>query len=322
METQPGARTVLVDPFGRELEEWLRDGPAVRTPYVSDLVVPPVTGPITRPVDTGADVVDPADGTHVDHSDDVAPDAPAFRRERHGRRAAACAPSFPEPPERLALRVGDLAVLVSASSGRSTIERIDLFEQELEQRDADLARLAAWEAMVATSDDPEVRAARAFAHDVFADLLADAAAEADRRDRRSAALTGPVPVSVAAQVSAAPVITVASPAGAVRPETNGAPVSPVSTRTRPTPLVQPATGPSAIQRAAFEEAIRAHSGTTAEVPTVLPEGIVATSAAETTAAETIPVEADTEAVASAARPGWWARLVQRLLGTFGRRSAE
>ncbi len=49
METQSGARTPLVDPFGREVEEWLRDAPATRTPYVADLVVPPVTGPVQRP---------------------------------------------------------------------------------------------------------------------------------------------------------------------------------------------------------------------------------------------------------------------------------
>ncbi len=39
-----------------------------------------------------------------------------------------CAPSFPEPPERLALRIEDLAIEVSSSTGRSTIERIVLLE--------------------------------------------------------------------------------------------------------------------------------------------------------------------------------------------------
>jgi hypothetical protein len=345
METQPGARTALVDPFGRELEEWLRDVPAFRTPYVSDLVVPPVTGPIRRPetpAESATDLVTDAvadglvadavadglvadavaDGLVADETaaDDLVAETPeppgapetrdasaasaasvasdasentapdAFRRERHGRRAAACAPSFPEPPERIALRIGDLAVLVSASSGTSTIERIELFELELEQRDEDLARLAAWESEVADNPDPEVAAARAFAHDVFADLLAEAAAETDRQERRAA--LEPVEHRDAA-VAARPV----SPLLA----------SPVSASTRPTPLVQPATGPSAIQRQAFEEAIRAHSGQTAEVPTVLPEGIAP--------------EPSTEAAAPVERPGWWARLVRSILGVFGRRAA-
>ncbi|RUQ02511.1 hypothetical protein, partial [Curtobacterium sp. HSID17257] len=169
METQPGARTPLVDPFGRELEEWLRDVPATRAPYLADLVVPPVTGPVQRPVTTDAVPEQPAADTeladaevaHTELADTARPavaepaDTTAFRRRDRARHVAVCAPSFPEPPARIALRIEDLAVEVSATSGRSTIERIVLLEDEVARRDEDLARLAAWEATVAHLDDAE-----------------------------------------------------------------------------------------------------------------------------------------------------------------------
>ncbi len=127
METQSGARTPLVDPFGRELEAWLRDAPATRTPYLADLVVPPVTGPVQRPdaVDAAAQetvaqtVAEPEVESAADPSTtgatasvetasadaasvETAPsgDDTAFRRSRHRDRArhvAVCAPSFPSP---------------------------------------------------------------------------------------------------------------------------------------------------------------------------------------------------------------------------------
>ncbi|MFS2032357.1 hypothetical protein ACEN85_19935, partial [Curtobacterium sp. CT11-45] len=46
-------------------------------------------------------------------------------------------------------------------------------------------------------------------------------------------------------------------------------VSPVSANTRPTPLVQPATGPTVIDRAAFAAALTAHAGATARPPSRL-----------------------------------------------------
>jgi hypothetical protein len=360
METQSGARTPLVDPFGRELEEWLRDAPATRAPYVPDLVVPPVTGPVQRPghaasststadeavVDpttAPAHVATPAPADETTRSAPVA--APAFRRDR-ARHAAVCAPSFPEPPERLALRIEDLAVEVSSSTGRSSIERIVLLEDEVRRRDEDLARLAAWEATVADSDDPEVTAARAFAHTVFADLLTDAAAEADRRDRAAArrAATAPVAlvtrsapvptraapsVPAAAQApapsaEAAPVVELVTPERdePVRPVLGLPAVSPVSAATRPTPLVLPATGPTVIDRAAFAAALTAHQGVTASTPVVLPDAVAAPVLPAPVADAT---EADTDtatATATAAAPapaGWWSRLVDRLLGLLGRR---
>ncbi|OII40614.1 hypothetical protein BIV02_08000 [Curtobacterium sp. MMLR14_014] len=360
METQSGARTPLVDPFGRELEEWLRDAPATRAPYVPDLVVPPVTGPVQRPGHAASStstadeaVVDPttapahvATSTPADETapaDEIspsAPAAPAFRRDR-ARHAAVCAPSFPEPPERLALRIEDLAVEVSSSTGRSSIERIVLLEDEVRRRDEDLARLAAWEATVAGSEDPEVTAARAFAHTVFADLLTDAAAEADRRDRAAARraatapvalVTRPAPVptraapSVPAAAQAAPTAEAAPVVALVTPERDelvrpvlGLPaVSPVSAATRPTPLVLPATGPTVIDRAAFAAALTAHQGVTASTPVVLPDAV---AAPVVPAAVVDATEADTDsATAAAPAPaGWWSRLVDRLLGLLGRR---
>lgn len=325
METQSGARTPLVDPFGRELEEWLRDAPATRAPYVPDLVVPPVTGPVQRPGFAATPAPD-------DTTAPASVDAPAFRRDR-ARHAAVCAPSFPEPPERLALRIEDLAVEVSSSTGRSTVDRIVLLEDEVRRRDEDLARLAAWEATVAGSDDPEVTAARAFAHTVFADLLADAAAEADRRDRAAArrAATAPVPLvsrraaapAHAPAPSAAAPISVVTPAvelvtperdEPVRPVLGLPSVSPVSATTRPTPLVLPATGPTVIDRAAFAAALTAHQGVTASTPVVLPDAV---AAPVLDTSDTL-----TEAPAEAAEPapaGWWSRLVARLLALLGRR---
>ncbi|TPG08986.1 hypothetical protein [Curtobacterium flaccumfaciens] len=362
METQSGARTPLVDPFGRELEEWLRDAPATRAPYVPDLVVPPVTGPVQRPgfvadstTTTDETLAAVAVTAPVDATTDSAPvAAPAFRRDR-ARHAAVCAPSFPEPPERLALRIEDLAVEVSRSTGRSTIDRIVLLEDEVRRRDEDLARLAAWEATVAGSDDPEVTAARAFAHTVFSDLLADAAAEADRRDRAAARRAATAPVALVtrparlparaaqdataahdataaqdattAQDSAptrepAPVVELVAPERdePVRPVLGLPAVSPVSASTRPTPLVLPATGPTVIDRAAFAAALTAHQGTTASTPIVLPDAV---------AAPVVPVpapapapladEADAAVTTTSAPAGWWTRLVERLLGLLGRR---
>lgn len=346
METQSGARTPLVDPFGREVEEWLRDAPATRTPYVADLVVPPVTGPVQRPgvaaeatavelPEAGSETAAPGTATPVV---DQSPAAPAFRRDR-ARHAAVCAPSFPEPPERLALRIEDLAIEVSSSTGRSTIERIVLLETEVRRRDEDLARLAAWEATVSGADDPELTAARAFARTVFADLLEDAAAESDRQDRAAArraatapvaVVTGPAhapapasvvrPTPAAVAVPAADVVTATPAVALVTPERDepvrpvlGLPaVSPVSANTRPTPLVQPATGPTVIDRAAFAAALTAHQGTTASTPVVLPDAVAVP--VETAAATHVDTETD-----EPARPGWWSRLVAGLLRALGRR---
>jgi hypothetical protein len=346
METQSGARTPLVDPFGRELEEWLRDAPATRAPYLADLVVPPVTGPVQRPDAASDAAVEPAGTVPAPEADAAQPvpsaatDDSAFRRPRdRARHAAACAPSFPEPPERLALRIEDLAVEVSASSGRTTIERIVILEDEVRRRDEDLARLAAWEATVAEQTDPEVEAARAFAHTVFADLLADAALEYDRRDRAATrrAATGTVPVQrvvPAAPATAAPALveatdvvdaidapepTTSARDEVARPVLSLPVVSPVSANTRPTPLIQPATGPTVIDRAAFAAALTAHVGTTASTPVVLPEAVQPTTATDTVTAEAADAAHRTGEVDEASQPGWWARLVARILHAFGRR---
>ncbi|WP_144759008.1 hypothetical protein [Curtobacterium sp. 9128] len=350
METQSGARSPLVDPFGRELEEWLRDAPATRTPYVADLVVPPVTGPVQRPDLTGVDSA----GSETDESDAadatatvaaIASDDTAFRRPRdRGRHASVCAPSFPEPPERLALRIDELALEVSAQSGRPVLERIVVLEDEIRRRDEDLARLTAWEADVADVADPEVDAARAYARTVFADLLADAADEADRRDRAArrravatgalATVTAPttvvvptaapalVPVELV-QPTAAPVapdriedLDVESARGdePARPVLRLPAVSPVSANTRPTPLVQPVTGPTVVDRDAFAAVLRAHVPATDGTPVVFPEE----QAAE------LPTVVTTEAalradVAETDRPsGWWARTVAAVLRLFRR----
>ncbi|KTR05289.1 hypothetical protein [Curtobacterium luteum] len=344
METQSGARTPLVDPFGRELEEWLRDAPATRAPYLADLVVPPVTGPVQRP--DAATLTTPTAEPATDHSNERADAvaattetaAEAFRRPRDRARHAACTPSFPEPPARLALRIDDLAIAVDRATGRPTIERIILLEDEVRRRDEDLARLAAWEATVADLDDPEVRAAREFARTVFADLLADAATEADRRDRAAArrAATGPVRTvdrSVQATETPARAVAVEAPAvavaieapalveperapepvvdrdGPVRPALGLLAVTPVSANTRPTPLVQPATGPTVIDRQAFAAALTAHVGATASTPVVLPE------AARPTDVQSAPEAAPQEQE----RPtGWWQRFVARVLRALGR----
>lgn len=386
MESQSGARTPLVDPFGRELEEWLRDAPATRAPYLADLVVPPVTGPVQRPDAASDAAVEIAPTVPESTPERVAetplaavpvaaapapvadpaapaPDDSAFRRPRdRARHAAVCAPAFPEPPERLALRLEDLAVEVSASTGRTTIERIVLLEDEVRRRDEDLARLAAWEATVAGLSDPELEAARGFAHTVFADLLADAAVEADRRDRAAArrAATGtvaviapalapapaPAPVvaassAVVESVPAAPVLVeptvvevtdvvdaIDAPGTATTPERDAAVrpvlslpvVSPVSAATRPTPLIQPATGPTVIDRAAFAAALTAHAGTTASTPVVLPEAVsvpAATPEPTTSVADSGPT--DVTEVSDESTPGWWSRFVARILQAFGRR---
>jgi hypothetical protein len=381
METQSGARTPLVDPFGRELEEWLRDAPATHAPYLADLVVPPVTGPVQRPdaasdatVEIAPTVSEPAlgraDETPNAETSTTAPSAAepatAFRRRDRARHAAVCAPSFPEPPERLALRLEDLAVEVSASTGRTTIERIVLLEDEVRRRDEDLARLAAWEATVAGLTDPELEAARGFAHTVFADLLADAADEADRRARATArrAATGTVavvasgtPVRQPRQAAAAPAVVEVAPALVapaivtpalvapalvaptvvevtdvvdaidpseaptaahravpVRPVPSLPVVSPVSATTRPTPLIQPATGPTVIDRAAFAAALTAHSGATASTPVILPDAVSVPVAEPGTSASVASVTAPAEPVG-----GWWSRFVARLLQALGRR---
>lgn len=376
MESQSGARTPLVDPFGRELEEWLRDAPATRAPYLADLVVPPVTGPVQRPdaaSDATVELAPTVSGAAPERVAEtpavalpeaaapapaaalvVSTDDSAFRRPRdRARHAAVCAPAFPEPPERLALRLEDLAVEVSASTGRTTIERIVLLEDEVRRRDEDLARLAAWEATVADLSDPELEAARGFAHTVFADLLADAALEADRRDRAAArrAATGTVAVvapTPSPAASAAPSAAVVEPAPAapvlveptvvevtdvvdaidapgtattpdrdapVRPVLSLPVVSPVSATTRPTPLIQPATGPTVIDRAAFAAALTAHNGATASTPVVLPEAI--SGPVEPTDATTAAATTDATPVEST--PGWWSRFVARILHAFGRR---
>ncbi|OII34966.1 hypothetical protein BIU98_03185 [Curtobacterium sp. MMLR14_010] len=360
METQSGTRTPLVDPFGREVEEWLRDAPATRTPYLADLVVPPVTGPVQRPdllVDAPAVAPEttataapdeapasaPADDASAPADDASAPaDDAAFRRPRdHGRHRSLCAPSFPEPPERLALRLEELAVEVSAQSGRATLERIVVLEDEVRRRDEDLARLHAWEAAVADLTDPEVDAARAYARSVFEDLLADAADEADRRDRaaaRRAATTGavtvvapaPTPVPRSAPALVLPVAAPVAATGTAALDDADADrdeparlvpsllaVTPVSANTRPTPLVSPATGPTVIDRDAFAAVLRAHraesdaTADTANTPVVFPEEHAA-------ALDSAPTAADT-ATDAPARPGWWARVVAAVLRAVGRR---
>jgi len=357
METQSGARTPLVDPFGREVEEWLRDAPATRSPYLADLVVPPVTGPVRRPVlpaepaaETAAETADaPVDVRNAPEvgAVDVAADS-AFRRPRdRARHASVCAPSFPEPPERLALRFDDLAVELSASTGRTTIERIVLLEDEVRRRDEDLARLAAWEATVAHLDDPEVEGARAFAREVFADLLADAAEEADRRARVAArrAATRPMPLgavrervsapqpalhgrAVVVDVDPEPEVTVPAPRVAVRPVPTIAGAAPVSANTRPAPLVQPATGPTVIDRDAVAAVLRARlGGTTTRTSSV---AVVLPPVPDTTADDAVDAPADTvvtamdgpEAQVDSAEdrtPGWWSRLVARVLRLVARR---
>jgi hypothetical protein len=353
METQPGARTPLVDPFGRELEEWLRDVPATRSPYVADLVVPPVTGPVRRPVLPAAPTAD-ADAT-VDvpvrnapevGAVDVAADS-AFRRPRdRARHVSVCAPSFPEPPERLALRFDDLAVELSSSTGRTTIERIVLLEDEVRRRDEDLARLAAWEATVAHLDDPEVEGARAFAREVFADLLADAAEEAERRERVAArrAATRPVPRGavrprlsapqpalhgrpVVVGVDPEPEAPASAPQAAARPVPTIAGAAPVSANTRPTPLVQPATGPTLIDRDAVAAVLRDRLGAgTSSIAVVLPavqqdtvdDADVAADTDDTVAVVNDGQEARVDP-ADDRTPGWWSRLVARVLHLVGRR---
>lgn len=347
METQSGARTPLVDPFGRELEEWLRDAPATRAPYVSDLVVPPVTGPVQRPDATtaAAPLLEQAESEQAESEQpaSVPSDDSAFRRPRdRGRHASVCAPSFPEPPERLALRIEELAVEVSAQSGRATIERIVILEDEVRRRDEDLARLAAWEAVVADLSDPEIDAARAYARSVFDDLLADAADEADRRDRaaaRRAATTGAVAVVTPAAVVepapalvlpavAAPVVVSATPAlddaAADRDEParlvpSLQAVTPVSANTRPTPLIQPVTGPTVVDRDTFAAVLRAHRAETAGTPVVFPEEHAA-ALPDAVAAPVAPTEsADAVDAAESARAGWWSRVVAAVVRVLGRR---
>lgn len=366
METQSGARPTLVDPFGRELEAWLQDAPPVHAPYVPDLVVPPVTGPVALPVlpasagpeeaATGtagpedvaigtaatadvesmaaqpvaaAAVAEPAAAPAVAEPvaaasvADVDAAPAAFRRDR-GRHASACAPTFPEPPARISLRVGDLAVELAPATGRSTIERITILEEELRRREDDRARFRAWEARTAHTDDPEYAAAHAWAIEVFADLLTSAVVV------RHAVV---VP-AVAARPRSDQDGTAADLDDRID-ESIVAPVAPVAAVTRPTPLVPPATGPSAIDHEAFMAALRAHTGTEAAAPASFPLAPVAPASATTTdeagadatpLAETAPESAsasvatpDAESGVAADRaPGWWARLVARVLRLLGR----
>ncbi|WIB34864.1 hypothetical protein [Curtobacterium sp. MCJR17_043] len=275
-------------------------------------------------------------------------------------------PSFPEPPERLALRLDDLAVALSATSGRTTIERIDLLEDEVRVRDEDLARLAAWEAVVAGLAGTDVSAAeidgaRVFAREVFADLLADAALEADRRERAALrrAATAPVLVGAVRPLLPAPhravaepvaldlpadldgaddadapapsaaTVTAVGPRTAVRPVSgllSGAPVSPpLSASGRPTPLVQPATGPTVVDREAFAAVLRAHTGETPVVSVAVPAAppVVTDDTVDGPTDSATDVDgSDREARDAAdttAGPGWWSRLVARVLRLVGRR---
>ncbi|WP_066520100.1 hypothetical protein [Curtobacterium ammoniigenes] len=336
METQAGARTALVDPFGRDVEAWLDDSQVREVPYVSDLVVPrgdesdagpevataPATEVTTAPVpdDASAPISDDAPAPEAEVASaspvDEAPqhDAPqqvdAFRRDR-GRHRSACAPAFPEPPERLALRIGELAVLVDSSSGRPTIERIELLEAELLVRESDLARFRAWEASLPSDADPEVAAARAFARALFADILAGAAAsEAAARHvgtRTSAISTDverPAPFDAIIGNREAEdgesVNVFSAIVEAVRLER---PSAPVPAHTRPTPLVLPATGPNAIHRLAVQDAIRTHALSESR------------PVEESTASVPDPAAVREAAARSAAtvRPGnWWSRLWARL----------
>ncbi|PZF66370.1 hypothetical protein DEI81_01825 [Curtobacterium sp. MCBD17_013] len=364
METQSGARPALVDPFGREVEAWLRDVPAVHAPYVPDLVVPPVTGPVALPTETdtaaapdagGTDaggpetaaepvaaaavVAEPVRALDVAPLDDPAPatlvdPAPAaFRRDR-GRHASACAPTFPEPPARISLRIGDLAVELATATGRSTVERISLLEEELRRRDEDRARFAAWEARIARSSDPEVAAARAWATEVFADLLAAAVVARPARTAVSTAATT-TPARGDALPALQSVLADALDREDVDVESAGAPVAPVAAVTRPTPLVPPATGPSAIDHEAFVAALRAHTGADAGAATAFPLGPVRSGSAAAVEASAEPLagtDTDTEEHRSdvaapgepvpsdvaATTPSWWARVVARVLRVLRR----
>jgi hypothetical protein len=106
---------------------------------------------------------------------------------------------------------------------------------------------------------------------------------------------------------------------------SGTPVSPLSASGRPTPLVQPATGPTVIDREAFAAVLRAHTGETpvisVAVPAAPPVVADATIGASTDTVTDVD-DADREArdaAATTAAPGWWSRLVARVLHLVGRR---
>lgn len=333
METQGGARAALVDPFGRDIEAWLDDVPSPRMPYVSDLVVAtPESESASDPADALADdaPVSEADDAAVDEAavsdaaepvgvgaltatdvpatadlaateEPAADSAPDSFRRNHGRHRSACAPSFPEPPERLALRIGELAVLVSATTGRPTLERIEVLEEQLRVRDADLARFTAWEAALPSDADPEVAAARAFARALFADIIAGAAARSVSRampDEADPAVHAIIGVDDVRDAIPSPFVD------AVRLER---PAAPVSANTRPAPLVLPATGPNAIDRLAVRDAIRGHAPEQADAG--------ATGSSERLVRSSSAVVDGPSAATEGRLPStsWWRRIITALL---------
>jgi hypothetical protein len=102
----------------------------------------------------------------------------------------------------------------------------------------------------------------------------------------------------------------------VRPVLGLPAVSPVSAATRPTPLIQPATGPTVIDRDAFAAVLRAHraetdaTAATAGTPVVFPEEHAA-------ALPVAPAADDDTATSTSARAGWWARVVAAVLRAVG-----
>jgi hypothetical protein len=121
------------------------------------------------------------------------------------------------------------------------------------------------------------------------------------------------------------------PDGAVRPVSGLQSVTPVSPPVpasgRPTPLVQPATGPVVIDREAFAAVLRAHTGESPVVSVSIPAAapLPAVTVEDPTAApvdESATADADREArddTTTTGQPGWWSRLVARLLHLVGRR---
>ncbi|RUQ02047.1 hypothetical protein D8M35_15795 [Curtobacterium sp. HSID17257] len=79
-------------------------------------------------------------------------------------------------------------------------------------------------------------------------------------------------------------------------------------------MVQPATGPTVIDRAAFAAALTAHEGVTASTPVVLPDAVSlpASEADQDDHHGSAPTTAGADS-------GWWTRLVARLRSLFGRR---
>jgi hypothetical protein len=315
MDTQSGARSGLVDPFGRELEEWLRDAPATHSPYVADLVVPPVTGPINWAEAQSEAQVQPVPETAAPAAD-VSPDASGAHDR--GRHASAATTQIPDIPTRCSLTFVDLAAAVSASTGRPSLDRIELFEEQLRVQEADRARLAAWEAALVGHNPAEASAARAYVHEIFRELFSDAAPRTLRR--RTAMGTGDSATVGGTVDLVEPISAVFDPSDLDMSDLDsadsGAASDTVLVHTGPAPLVLPATGPNAIDQQAFEAAVRAHSGHTGEVQI-------------DAAAILQPVEAHEEKAAAPAitptvmpdsrRSSWWQRLVAGLLRTLRRR---